>query len=261
MLLHSESFARGSGDTALIMIHGFADLPYGWSRVAERLTNSHDVACHAIRVPRWGQPLKEQRDVRMGEIRAEIDEKIEELSANHKNIWLVGHSLGSALAIDAIPRNQERIDGLIALAPLIRVSNRRVPVGTARFWYHLGTRVLWLARTFESPFTERLVAADDPNFNYAVDKFIPYSVYDILFEVTKENLDVKLPETLPVFCAVSTSDKVIDTDAARNWYNTLKGPKELYVDEVSAHALHVGENWKEITDKMGVFIQKNSVRD
>jgi len=258
LLEHAEQFSCGSGDTALIFIHGFADLPYGWTRIAERLTNSYDVTCHAIRVPRWGESLSSQRDVTMEEICASIDSKIAELSKDHKNIWLVGHSMGCAIAIDAIPRNRENISGLVALAPLIRVSNRRVPVLTARFWYNLGTRVLWLARTFESPFTERLTATDDPDFTYAVDKFVPYSVYNILFAITKSNLRVSIPKDMPVFCAVSTRDKVIDTETAREWFNAIEGPKELYVDEVAAHALHVGENWKAITDTFGRFIADNT---
>lgn len=258
LLKHAESFSCGSGDTALIFIHGFADLPYGWTRVARRLTNSHDVACHAIRVPRWGESLSSQRGVTMAEIRSAIDTKIAELEKDHSCIWLVGHSLGCAFAIDAIPRNREKIDGLVALAPLIRVSNKRVPILTARFWYHLGTKVLWLARTFESPFTERLTATDDSDFTYAVDKFVPYSVYNTLFSVTKSNFNVKIPKEMPVFCAVSSSDRVIDTETAKQWFATLEGPKEIYVDEVAAHALHVGENWKEITDRFGDFIADHS---
>ena len=258
LLEHAEPFSCGEGDTALIFIHGFADLPYGWERVARHLTNSHDFACHAIRVPRWGESLDSQRGVNMHEIRSAIDTKITELSEKHENVWLVGHSMGCAFAIDAIPRNAKNISGLVTLAPLISVSNKRVPFLTARFWYYLGTKVLWLARTFESPFTERVTAADDPNFSYAVDKFIPYSVYDILFFITKSNRKVIIPSDIPVFCAVSTNDKVIDTDTARKWFDTLQGPKKLYVDEVAAHALHLGENWIDITEKMGVFIEENN---
>ena len=255
---HAQPFSCGSGDTALIFIHGFADLPYGWQRVAQRLTNSHDFACYAIRVPRWGEPLDSQREVDMQEIRDAVDSKIEELSRKHKNIWLAGHSMGCAFAIDAIPRNEKKVSGLVALAPLIRVSNRRVPFFTARFWYYLGTKVLWLARTFESPFTERVTAADDPDFTYAVDKFIPYSVYDILFSVTKSNRKIAIPKEIPVFCAVSTSDKVIDSATARKWFNELQCPKQLYVDEDAAHALHLGKNWKDITDQLGAFISENN---
>ena len=254
LLQHSEPFSQGNGKTALIFLHGFADLPYGWSRIVEQLAENPEFSCHALRVPRWGEPLSEQRKVSIDEIRSAIDSKIRKLESDHEHIWLVGHSMGCAFAIDAISRNTDKISGFIALAPLIRVSNRRVPIGTARFWYHLGTKVLWLARTFESPFTERLIAADDPAFNYAVDKFVPYAVYDILFNITSSNRNVVIPKEIPVFCAVSTNDKVIDTATARKWFDTLKGPKELYVDEDSAHALHVGENWKDISEKFGRFI-------
>jgi len=258
LLEHSSPFSLGSGKTALIFIHGFADLPYGWTRIAEQLSANPEFCCHTLRVPHWGEPLSEQRKARMDEIRNVIDGKICELESEHKNIWLVGHSMGCAFAIDAIPRNVDKITGLVALAPLIRVSNKRVPFLTARFWYHLGTKVLWLAKTFESPFTEKITAADDPDFTYAVDKFIPYKVYDILFSVTKSNQKVIIPASMPVFCAVSTNDKVIDTDSAKQWFNGLQGEKKLYIDTVAAHALHVGENWKEITDLFGVFILENS---
>ena len=258
LLEHSESFSCGSGDTALIFIHGFADLPYSWKRVAERLTNNHNMACHAIRVPRWGESLSSAQGVSTDEIRNAIDVKINALKSDHKKIWLVGHSLGCAFVIDAVPRHQDAITGVVVLAPLIRVSNKRVPCFTAGFWYGIGTKALWLARAFESPFTERVTADDDPQFSYAVDKFIPYSVYNILFSITKSNRDIELPKKLPVFCALSTSDKVIDSGTARNWYNNLEGPKELYIDEAASHTLHHGINWREITDNFGRFIEENN---
>ncbi len=257
LLEHATPFACGSGDTALIFIHGFADLPRGWARVAERLTNSHDFACHAIRVPRWGEKLADARGVSIEEVRAAVDAKINELKGQHQKIWLVGHSLGCAIAIDAIPRHPESISGVVALAPLLRVSNRRVPCFTARFWYSLGTRVLWMARVFESPFTERLTAVDDPQYTYAVDKFIPYSVYDILFSITRSNPDIELPATMPVFCAISTRDKVIDSDAAKIWYESLPNPKAIYIDQDAEHALQFGLNWRAITDAFGRFIADN----
>jgi len=261
LLENAESFSCGSGESALIFIHGFADLPHGWKRITERLTNSHEVACHAIRVPRWGEDLKSARGVSIEEIRATVDKKVKELSASHRNIWLVGHSLGCAIAIDAVPRNKEHISGLVMMAPLLRVSNRRVPCFTARFWYSLGKHLLFAARTFESPFTERITAADDPDFSYAVDKFVPYSVYNILFQITETNRSIDLPKKLPIFCALSTRDKVIDSDFARMWFDSLANPKELYLDNESEHALQVGKNWKELTDRFYQFIEKSNTHE
>ncbi|MDA3924864.1 MAG: alpha/beta hydrolase [Kiritimatiellae bacterium] len=258
LLEHSEPFSCGKGDKALIFIHGFADLPYGWKRIAQRLTNSHEFSCHAIRVPRWGESLSSARGVSIDEIRTAVDSKINEIKGDRKQIWLVGHSMGCAIAIDAIPRNHANISGLVTLAPLLRVSNRRVPCLTARFWYGLGTKVLWMARTFESPFTERLTAVDDPSYTYAVDKFVPYSVYDILFSITASNQNIELPNKMPIFCAISTRDKVIDSDAAQEWFEKLPNPKALYVDKDSEHALHFGINWKDITDEIGEFVVNNT---
>ncbi len=257
LLEHAEPFSCGEGATALVFIHGFADLPHGWVRIAERLRETHGFACHAIRLPRWGEPLAAQRTVTLDQMRGAIDAKIDELTPSHASIWLVGHSMGFALALDALPRNGDKIHGLVALAPLIRVSDKRVPFLTARFWYNLGTRALWLTRTFESPFTTRVCAADDPAFSYAVDKFIPYTVYDTLFAVTRSNRSVALPPRMPVFCALSQSDRVIDNRHARAWFESLSGPKELYIDTESAHALHVGANWREITDRFGEFISRS----
>ncbi len=258
LLEHAEPFSCGQGDPGLIFIHGFADLPYGWKRIIRQLTNTHDFACHAMRIPRWGEPLDHRKEIDLEEIRAAIDLEIAELSRQHSKVWLVGHSLGCAFAIDALPRNSEAIAGLVMLAPLIRVSNKRVPLFNARFWYHLGTKVLCLAQTFESPFSARVEATDDPSFNYIVDKFIPYSVYDIVFALTKSNRKIDIPAKMPVFCAVSSHDKVVDTAAAQEWFDGIQGTKEIYVDEVADHALHQGANWIEITEKFGEFIEENS---
>ncbi|MDD2599027.1 MAG: alpha/beta hydrolase [Kiritimatiellae bacterium] len=260
LLEHAEEFTCGNGKTALLMIHGFADLPYGWTRVAARLTNSYDLTCCAMRVPRWGATLSEAKGVTLEEIRDAIDSKIRELKGNHQQIWLVGHSLGCAIAIDAIPRNPESITGVATLAPLLRVSNHRVPLFTARFWFELGSRVLWLTRAFESPFTERLTAVDDPQFTYIVDKFIPCRVYEILFSLTKSNRNVELPENMPVFCAISARDKVIDNNAVLEWYEHLPNPKALYVDQDAAHAVLYGQNWHEITDTLGRFIAESNAQ-
>ncbi|MFO7936847.1 MAG: alpha/beta fold hydrolase [Kiritimatiellia bacterium] len=258
LMEYAKGFSCGSGSTALIFIHGFADLPKGWERITRRLTNRYDYACHAIRIPRWGETLVSQQGVTMDEIRNVIDLKISDLSKDHDNIWLVGHSMGGALAIDTIPRNTENINGLAVLAPLIRVSDRRVPFATARFWFYIGKKLLWLNHTLESPFSEKVIAADDPDFSYSVDRFIPYSIYDILFEVTRNNRNINIPSELPVFCALSADDAVIDNDTAKAWFNGLKSEKKkLYIDRVAGHTLHIGKNWKEITDELGAFVYEN----
>ena len=99
----TEAFSLNPGDApALLLIHGFADGPSVFAKVAPLLSNA-GFAVRAMHLSGSGIPPSEMAGTTLQTWRGDIDREIAGLRAGapDRPVWLVGHSLGGVLAFDA----------------------------------------------------------------------------------------------------------------------------------------------------------------
>lgn len=248
-----EEFSCGTGRVALLMVHGFAAGPITFGRMAPALAE-RGFACHAILLPGYGRPIGEYEKATRDQWRAAIREKISELHAKHDAVWLVGHSMGGTLsALEALDRRSQA-DGLVLLAPLFEVCDRRSPVLSPRA-LHAITRVAVFTDLTQLAFP---LDAKDPELraNAIRDDFVPRSIYNQLFALTDE-VEGRGPELkLPVLLVTAPDDLVASPAAAREWVAAAtNAPRRTLLEQTtSGHVVTWDHGWDKTAAAIADFI-------
>ena len=258
LLPEASAYSIGAGDTALLFIHGFADTPFIWRRMTNQLAAGGRFTCRAMRLPGCAEPAKDARLSSLPQWRSQVADEIARLRQTHPRVWLVGHSLGGALALDAALRTPEQVDGVAVFAPLIQVSNKRSPLLPPPVWFRLARIALLLSPTFESCFSGEGAAVDDPSFRYTRDRFIPFAVYCGLFTLIRANRQKAASLTCPLFAATAERDAVVDTRAALRWIAACKVPKEVHAFSDIGHVIPLETGWADLTEKLEAFIIRHT---
>ncbi len=243
----------GSGDRALLFIHGFAgspDLFKAWGTYfADR-----NYTCHAIRLPGFGVPVAAAANVTAEEWRATIHEAVQQLRSSHDEVWIVAHSLGATLALQVAVAEPGLVDGLCLMAPLLEISAQRSPLLAPGTWFKLGRRIMRRTTFVESMLP---VDAHDPQLASVVvrDRFIPWAIYDSLFEVLADLPPAADLAHLPIWVALADSDEIIDNAAAQAWFTELpQVNKVLITTDTAGHVLPQDTGWEELREAMKQFM-------
>jgi len=258
LLPDAAAFRVGDGPLAVLFIHGFADTPRVWQRMAKRLAAKGPFACHAMRLAGSAEPAARAKKQSLRIWRAQVADEIARLRETHPAVWLAGHSMGGALVLDAALRHPDPVAGVAVFAPLIDVSRKQSPLLPPDVWFRIARIALCLSPTFESPFSADGVASDDPSFTYKRDRFIPFCVYLSLFELIRSNRAQAGRLQKPVFAVTSGRDSVVDTAAALRWLAGCPGPKEIRNLPDAGHVIPLEPGWESLTDDLAAFIQKST---
>ena len=102
-------------DSIIVFIHGFMGSPRQFDRLAQFMyAQGYSVA--SLLLPGHGSTVKKFSSSTMEMWQGHVDAEIERFMPNYKSIYLVGHSMGCLLAINASIKNKERIHGLFLIA-------------------------------------------------------------------------------------------------------------------------------------------------
>lgn len=249
-----EDFTIGTGDTALLMVHGFAAGPITWGRMAPAFAE-RGYTCRALRLRGFGRPMDEYRAAQAKDWRAEIQAEVDHLRATHRKVWLVGHSMGGALAMLEAMDRPEAVDGVVLLAPLVEVSSRRSPLFKARTWFNIVERISFFTDLTEMAFP---VDIHDPvvGANVIRDQFVPRSIYRQLFALTDALAGHADRFKAPVFLAYAPADLVTDADAAMRFVDASAAPrKQIFRADRSGHVVPWDLDWETLVDSIDQFIR------
>lgn len=120
-------------DTAVVLIHGICGTPRHFRMLLPLVPEDFSFRC--LLLQGHGGDARAFGRASMAAWQHQVDEAVLELSQSHRRVLLVGHSLGSLLAMDAALR-LKGVEGLFCMAVPLRLglSRKMVRRGWQMFW-------------------------------------------------------------------------------------------------------------------------------
>ena len=118
MLFRSIRKIPGS-NTAILCIHGILGTPDHFSELIKRVPDEWSI--YNILLDGHGKNVKDFAITSMRKWENQVDELLKELSGEYENIMIVGHSMGTLLAIDSALK-YPKVKMLFLLALPLRVA-------------------------------------------------------------------------------------------------------------------------------------------
>lgn len=251
------AYTLGDGDPALLLIHGIADSPRAYAKMAPRLARQ-GFTCRVMRLPGFAEPVESLASATRDDWTRAVAAELADLTGTHGSVAVVAHSLGAAVAIHCALAEPPSIDALVLLAPLIDVSRKRSPLLSARAWHHVTRRALHFTTITETPFP---IDARDPEERDFPDRcrFSPVGVFDEVFALIDGNRHRADELRMPLMTVVSPHDRVIDRDAAERFHAEAgSAVKILRLASDAGHALPRDHGWEERTDAIAEFARASA---
>lgn len=254
-------FTAGEGSDAVLFVHGFNDVPAVWRRFVEPFVEKGFLV-EALHLEGLG-------DGRMGlwfdfpllRWQQAVTARVNALAKNHRRVFLVGHSMGGALVLDAVYRHDRwrkgvqdadaKIAGAVLLAPLVEVSRARAPILSAGAWFALCRLFLPGLRCVPSVFPSVQGAEDDPSFRYRRDRFMTVSVLGAMFRLVRRLRTLDLSEiATPLQVYVAGNDRVVDTSEAKSYFASCPAVQALIEVPDAPHVLPLIAPWRKLSTQI-----------
>ena len=117
---HRPIFMEAPGsDTAVLMIHGIQGSPDQFTFLVEALAGQYTV--QTLLLPGHGGMVRDFAKSRMAVWQAYVDDALLALTKRYRRVFIVGHSMGCLLGLQAAVSHPDKVAGLVLLAPAFRV--------------------------------------------------------------------------------------------------------------------------------------------
>jgi carboxylesterase len=255
-----REFTLGQGEDAVLLVHGFGDSPAIFQRIGPALA-AKGFTCHGIRLPQFAVPMTRYRTTSAVQWREALRSAIGELRRRHRQVYLLAHSLGAAIAVEAVSEPAAAVDGMVLLAPLFDVSNRRSPLVSARTWYRLLDSLLLFTDYVRTAYPVDLWDKSALTF-LRDDKFIPRVVIRELFALVARNQQRAKTFRIPLLMILARHDQVVDNAAAERFFHDCASqPKRLVYVEDAGHMLPIDQGWDKLVEAAGQFFREEVVAE
>jgi len=257
--LGCREFTLGDGEDAVLLVHGFGDSPSVFQRMAPALA-ARGFTCHGLRLPEHALTMARYQATGADRWCESVRSALKELRGRHKRVYLLAHSMGAAVSVEAVAAPAVAPDGMVLLAPLFDVCNRRSPLFPARTWHRLLDGVLIFTDRVRMAFPPDLLDKSALNL-MREDKFIPRVVIRELFRLVARNRARAAAFRIPLLMILARHDLVVDNAAAERFFHACAArPKQLRYVEDAGHMLPIDRGWERIVDEAARFFREEAVR-
>lgn len=248
----AEAFTVGEGRVAILFVHGFGSSPAVFGRMAPALA-ARGYTCRAMRLPGFGEPVLRFSEKTRDDWREALAAEMTTLRRGHDRVWIVAHSMGGTLSLDALSRNPEFCDGLVLIAPLVEVSRKRSLGLPPELMFRMANGVLRESRVLELCFP---VDAADPEVASLEgrDVFVPREAYVEMFRLLRDVRRDPPSLSIPTLAMVSRRDRVTDGRAAADFVRHFAPSAKILHADRAGHVIPLDHGWSEAARQVDEFI-------
>ncbi len=119
MQRHKPWERAADGDTAVLMIHGIVGTPRHFLFLKDRFPD--DWSLFAMQLDGHGGDVRDFAHTSLKTWQAQVRRELTALGARYRRVYIVAHSLGTLLALDAVPNGEYHVEGMLLLAVPLRI--------------------------------------------------------------------------------------------------------------------------------------------
>lgn len=227
---HHKAFRRDQpgGKRAVLFIHGICGSPAFFEPFYDRVPD--DWSIRAVLLQGHGATSRDFSKASMAAWKAQVSGVVDELARDHQSLMIVGHSMGTLLAIEQSLRYPENIQGLFLMAVPLRIWPKAIGISHS-------IRTALDMKTHDDPVLElskRLYSIQPDRKVWHYWGFIP-RYWELLMEMRASRRRI-LEVKVPLYVFQSKKDEIV---SARSAADLLKNPRvRLRLLENSDHKYH-----------------------
>lgn len=119
--------------TAILFIHGIVGTPNHFNEFLSLIPNSFSV--HNLLLHGHGKSVKDFSKASMKQWESQVTSAVEELSVSHDKIYIVGHSLGTLLAIEQAIKNKKVCHLFLLAVPLRLCLKPKMAINSLKVYF------------------------------------------------------------------------------------------------------------------------------
>lgn len=240
-------------ETALLMVHGFAGCPNNFENLPQKLAEL-DIFVRAILLPGHGTSPLDFEKVSVDILLESVVDNIIDLKKYYKNVIVLGHSMGGALA--TLSYVKTNFEGLILASPYYGITfNPKLILPPEKWIRYLSPLVRWVyAPPEQQPILRKEVATQILSYHW-----IPSKAGLVAMEIAERaKRDAILAQiTCPTLVIHSKKDSVASPDAVAQVFKKIKSQqKEMVWLENSDHVIFWDNDREFVATKISEFINK-----
>jgi len=201
---HSPLYLRGSSaNDTVVFIHGFMGSPRQFDSLADAVFRQGCSAA-ALLLPGHGGTAKDFASGTFENWQSHVDSEVGRVSREYENVWLVGHSMGGLLALNAAVKIAGNVRGVFLIASPFKIS--------AFSLYAIKVRIKQVFSTKSNPIRIAYLSVSSvkPSPSLIWHYAGPAAELKKLMSAARDNL----PNVLaPVTAAYSSSDELTSPDS------------------------------------------------
>lgn len=236
---------RENADTAILFVHGIYGSPVQFEQLAENLFNQ-GYTVMAVLLPGHGKGAKDFARSGSKEWYAEVSRAAASLRKNHRNIYMVGHSMGGLLSLKEGIANGVNGVVLISVPMKVKLSIRTIS---------MSVRMLWGNPDKDDEFLKSY------RYAYSVQKGSIWQyaaglpgLIDVV-KMTRSTRKALTEVDFPVLVIQSSRDETVSWQSVSILKRGLTSKMDTLLLEKSGHCYYHPEEIGRINDKVSEFIK------
>lgn len=229
-----------AADTAVLMIHGIMGTPRHFDGFLPLIPENWDI--YNILLDGHGKTVRDFNRTSMKKWQAQVQNHFREMSSRYERIFVIAHSLGTLLAMEAARQYPEKVERMIFLAPPLKIFMRPVMVK-----YSL--KEIFGRIDEKNPREGAVSRGNSIRSEKRVWQYLG-NVPRLLELLQFSNRCRKIPAQVPCLVFLSGKDELIPVSAGKY----LPGCETVILPQ-SGHFYYPPEDWAIITQKTKEFLQ------
>lgn len=258
VLEFAQASTRGSGDNALLLVHGFGDGPQVWNHLAPVLAEK-GYTVRAMRLPGWNEPMDVKRDITLEAWEGAIQRELQALNNTHEKVGVLAHSMGGCLVTVLAQKDQLDADALVLYAPMFEVSSARSPLLKTSTWFKIGDQILPEDMIIESLFADH-ARVNEPRPKTQRDPFSPLNIFRLLYAEMDRFDGQTQAISIPVRLVLPGKDRVVRSQRSLEWFAALQTEsKTLHQESAAGHVLPLDVDVLAEVDRLTIWLGEQGI--